>query len=52
MNIAAKEADETFYWISLCNESEHYPTNQEILQKLQSIINVLSKIISTTKKAA
>jgi four helix bundle protein len=52
MKIAAKEADETFYWISLCNESEHYPTNQEILQKLQSIITVLSKIISTIKKAA
>ena len=51
LKIAAKEADETFYWISLCNESEHYPSNFDLSNKLQSIINILSKIISSTKKA-
>ncbi len=49
MKIAAKEADETMYWIKLCNLSKSYPTNNELAVELASIINVLSKIISTTK---
>ncbi len=49
LKIAAKEADETMYWIKLCNLSKSYPTNNELAVELASIINVLSKIISTTK---
>jgi four helix bundle protein len=49
MKIAAKEADETEYWLLLCNMSKNYPKNQFLSDKLQSIINIVSKIISTSK---
>ncbi len=50
MKIAAKEADETDYWLGLCNESKDYPNTQDLLLKIESISKVLSKIISTSKK--
>lgn len=49
MKIAAKEADETEYWLTLCELSKSYPKNNAIIEKLKSIINILSKIISTSK---
>ena len=51
LKIAAKEADETNYWLTLCNMAENYPFDEELLTDLDSIIKVLSKIISTSKKA-
>lgn len=49
MKIAAKEADETEYWLMLCNMSKNYPKSQFLSDKLQSIIKIVSKIISTSK---
>lgn len=49
MKIAAKEADETDYWLQLCERSEKYPYENKLKEKLQVIIKVLSKIISTSK---
>lgn len=49
MKIAAKEADETEYWITLCEHSRKYPSPIGLRETLQSIINILSKIISTSK---
>jgi four helix bundle protein len=49
MKIAAKEADETDYWLLLCKLSKNYPKNDVLKDKLQSIIKILSKIISTSK---
>lgn len=49
MKVAAKEADETQYWLELCNRSETYPKCGELLNDLSSIIRVLSKIIGTSK---
>ena len=49
MKIAAKEADETEYWITLCELSKNYPNNLPLKEKLLSIIHILSKIISTSK---
>jgi four helix bundle protein len=49
MKIAAKEADETEYWLLLCELSKKYPKPGAIQEKLTSIINILSKIISTSK---
>jgi four helix bundle protein len=49
MKIAAKEADETEYWLFLCQNSKNYP-NCEILQlEIQEIIKIISKIISSSK---
>lgn len=50
LKIAAKEADETDYWLTLCELSEKYPNPHDLREKLQSIINILSKIIITSKK--
>jgi four helix bundle protein len=47
MKIAAKEADETEYWLTLCEMSKSYPDH--LKEKLQSIRNILSKIISSSK---
>jgi len=49
IKIAAKEADETEYWLTLCNQSSHYPKNEVLNEKLKSIINIISKIIITAK---
>ncbi len=49
--VAAKEADETSYWMELCEASKHYPNPQPILfSELKSIILIISKIIGTTKR--
>jgi len=49
MKIAAKEAEETKYWLTLCELSTSYAPVNDLKEKLQSLINILSKIISTTK---
>ncbi|MDR1585436.1 MAG: four helix bundle protein [Prevotellaceae bacterium] len=50
LKIAAKEADETDYWLSLCKFSEHYPFDSALLDEVKSIQKVLSKIIGSSKK--
>jgi four helix bundle protein len=47
--IAAKEADETQYWLLLCKESKHYPDPEKLLGDLETIIKIISKIISSSK---
>jgi four helix bundle protein len=49
MKVAAMEADETEYWLLLCNHSKNHPESNELLTDLSSIIRVLSKIISSSK---
>jgi four helix bundle protein len=46
--IAYKEAEETRYWLRLCEKAENYPFEQSMLENIQSIIKVLGKIISST----
>ena len=45
MKIAAKEADETVYWLILCQTSEHYPNCDELLKDLDDIFRIIGKII-------
>ncbi|MDO9256992.1 MAG: four helix bundle protein [Bacteroidales bacterium] len=49
MKIAAKEADETEYWLTLCELAPNYPKPENLQEKLISIINIISKIIITSK---
>ena len=49
LKIAAKEADETEYWLLICKASENYPDCDDLLTEVQSIIRVLSKIIASSK---
>ena len=50
MKIAMKEADETEFWLFLCNELENYPNAEELLTEVFDILKITNKIISTTKK--
>lgn len=50
LKIAAKEADETEYWLLLCEESPNYPSTDSLRIELASIIKVLSKIIGSSKR--
>jgi len=51
LKVAAKEADETEYWLLLCDESQSYPGTSELRKELTSIIKVLSKIIGSVKRS-
>jgi len=48
--IAAKEADETQYWLMLCNYAETYPDCNHLFNKLEEIQKVLNSIIGTVKR--
>lgn len=50
MKIALKEADETEYWLFLCQAIEGYPKCNTELLKLNGILKILNKIISSSKK--
>jgi four helix bundle protein len=49
MKIAAKEVDETEYWLTLCELSPNYPNPSNLRDKLLTIHKILPKIISTSK---
>jgi four helix bundle protein len=49
LKIAAKEADETQYFLLLCKFSKTYPFSEVLYEKVVVIIKVLSKIISSSK---
>jgi four helix bundle protein len=51
MKIAAKEADETEYWLLLSKASGNYLFDEKLLEKLTNIIMILSKIIGSTKRS-
>jgi four helix bundle protein len=49
LKVAAKEADETEYFLLLCQFSKSYPFNETLIDKLKVIIKIISKIISSSK---
>lgn len=49
LKIADKEANETWYWLMLCNSIDSYPNCEELLTDIESILNVLGKITSSSK---
>lgn len=52
LKIAAKEADETEYWLEICHQTESYPNCDSLLSQILSIKKVLSKIISSSKSVS
>ena len=48
--IAAKEADETEYWLLLCKYSENYPFEESLLEEIKEIQKIINSIINTSKK--
>jgi four helix bundle protein len=51
LKIAAKEAEETEYWLLLCKHSSSYPSPELLIDKIIILKKILSKIISTSKKS-
>lgn len=50
MKIAAKEADETKYWLEIINNIPSYPKNNELIELIKPIELIINKIISSSKK--
>jgi four helix bundle protein len=48
--IAAKEGEETQYWLLLCDYAESYPECKNLLTRIQEINSIMGKIISSSKK--
>ena len=49
IKLAAKEADETEYWLLICKHSPSYPFEEQLLTDVQELLKILSKIISSSK---
>ena len=50
MRIAAKEAEETQYWLWLCDYSPNYPNCDSLINKLDEVNKVLGSILNTARK--
>ena len=49
MKIAAKEANETNYWLRICKFAPSYPDSNILLENINEIGKILTKIIATSK---
>lgn len=49
LKIAAKEAEESQYWLWLCEYSKDYPDCSYLQLKIEEINRVLGKILTTAK---
>ena len=52
LKIAAKEAEESQYWLWLCDYAPTYPDCKTLINKLEEINKVLGKILATAKRKA
>jgi four helix bundle protein len=50
VKIAAKEVEESKYWITLCKKSKNYPFNEELEKEIQEVSLIIYKILSSSKK--
>ena len=50
MRIAAKEAEETQYWLWLCDYAPSYPDCDTLISKVEEINKVLGTIVNTSRK--
>ena len=48
--IAAKEAEETEYWLLICKNSNGYPDTDILMEKTKSIQKVINRIIVSSKQ--
>lgn len=49
MKIAIKEANETLYWLFICERSEKYPQSSSLKPMAEELIRIISKIIISSK---
>ena len=51
VKIAAKELEETKYWLTLCEKSKSYPFNNNLNLKINELGLIVYKILSTSKRS-
>lgn len=49
IKIAAKELEETKYWLTLCKEAESYPFDDELEIRIKELGLIVYKILSSSK---
>ncbi len=49
--VAAKEADETEYWLIICSQIDGYPDCIKLIEDVKTIQRILNKIIGSSKSA-
>ena len=50
IKISAKEADETQYWLTLCEYAKNYPASDHLVLKLYEIQKIINAISGTAKR--
>ncbi len=50
IKIAAKDLEETKYWLYLCKHSKNYPFNEDLEKQIVEIGKIIYKILSTSLK--
>ena len=48
VKIAHKEAEETEYWLLICDEINEFPSCKELLEKVRVLIKIINKIIHSS----
>lgn len=51
MKLAIKEANETRFWLIICDASENYPPSSSLKQNVEELIRIISKIIFSSKNS-
>lgn len=49
MKIAIKEANETVYWLLLCDRCDSYPKNSSLKPLAEELIRIIAKIILSSR---
>ena len=49
MKIAIKEANETEYWLLLCEKSKSYPFDSKLKELIAELVRIISRIIFSAK---
>lgn len=52
MKIAIKEANETLYWLLICEKAGSYPANTDLKNGSEELMRIISKIIFSSKTKA
>ncbi len=47
--IAAKEAEETQYWLLICKHCNNYPDTKDLINKLNEINKIIGSILKSSK---
>ena len=50
IKIAAKEGEETQYWLLICEKSNSYPKPEGLADKLEVLNKILGSILTTSKR--